>query len=193
MTPPPPVGPGGPGTPGGPGGAGDPEDLGTVAEEAAKLLGALGEWARDQGGDWAQGAAGLADHAAASARQVRDHLDPQSWEGIATGSAECRYCPVCRTIHAVRELSPEVRAHLTTAASSLLQAAAGVMATQVPTGGAQRQGVEHIDLDGDDQGDQWADPGHPGDRWDDPGDQGVDPHDPTTPSEPSDPDPETHP
>ncbi len=171
MNQPPPTGLGGP-TP--PGGAGDPEDLGTVAEEAAKLLGALGDWARDQGTDWAQGAAGLADHAATTARQVRDHLDPQSWEGIATGSEECRYCPVCRTIHAVRLMSPEVKAHLTTAATSLLQAAAGVMATQVPgsqAGGSGRSGVEHIDLDDD----GFDDPTHQQD-----------------PTDPTDPDPETH-
>lgn len=163
MSQPPPTGPGGPGSPGG---AGDPEDLGTVAEEAAKLLGALGDWARDQGTDWAQGAAGLADHAATTARQLRDHLD----DNLANGSEECRYCPVCRTIHAVRQMSPEVKAHLTTAATSLLQAAAGVMATQVPSGSAGgqagRSGVEHIDLDDD--------------------------TDDTDQTDPSDPDPETH-
>lgn len=153
---PPPTGPGGPDT-GGPdtGGPSDPEDLGTVAEEAAKLLGALGDWARDQGTDWSHGAAGLADHAATTARQVRDHLE----DNIATGSEECRYCPVCRTIHAVRQMSPEVKAHLTTAATSLLQAAAGVMETQVPTGSPGspgRTGVEHIDLD--DDGPEQTDP-----------------------------------
>jgi hypothetical protein len=140
-----------------------------VAEEAAKLLGALGDWARDQGTDWAQGAAGLADHAATTARQVREHLD----DNLATGSEECRYCPVCRTIHAVRQMSPEVKAHLTTAATSLLQAAAGVMATQVPSGSADgqsgRSGVEHIDLDDD-----------------------TDDTDTTDQTDPSDPDPETH-
>ncbi|GAB2623089.1 hypothetical protein GCM10027270_07320 [Nocardioides ginkgobilobae] len=174
MSQPPPTGPGGPTPPGGPG---EPEDLGTVAEEAAKLLGALGDWARDQGTDWAQGAAGLADHAATTARQVRDHLD----DNLANGSEECRYCPVCRTIHAVRQMSPEVKAHLTTAATSLLQAAAGAMATQVPSGstGAQpgRSGVEHIDLD-DDGSDDPADPGSQSEQ-----------HDQT---DPSDPDPETH-
>lgn len=104
------------------------EDVGSVAEEAAKLLGALSEWAGDQRTDWATGVSGAAGQAAAAARQVHEHLD----EGIATGAEECRYCPVCRGIGAVRQLSPEVRAHLTTAASSLLQAVAGVMATQVP-------------------------------------------------------------
>lgn len=133
------------------------EELGTVAEEAAKLFGALSDWAKDQahqqGGEWAAGISGLAEHAATTAKQVHDHLG----ENIATGSAECRYCPVCRTIHVVRQMSPEVRAHLTTAATSLLQAAAGVMATQVPAS-AQRPGVERIDLDAEepDDPDAWG-------------------------------------
>lgn len=134
---------------------GQPEDLGTVAEEAAKLFGALGEWAKDQGGDWAAGVSGLAEHAATTARQVHDHLDENLRENLANGSPECRWCPVCRTIHVVRQMSPEVRAHLTTAATSLLQAAAGVMATQVPT--TPRPGMERIDLDADDPG-AWDDP-----------------------------------
>ncbi|NHA00004.1 hypothetical protein G5V59_06715 [Nocardioides sp. W3-2-3] len=80
-------------------------------------------------------------------------------EHIATGSAECRYCPVCRVVHAVRETSPEVRTHLLSAASSLLQAAAGFMETLPPppgsaTGGtpghARGPAVEKIDLDADD-------------------------------------------
>lgn len=148
----PPRGPGDAPGPGahGPGDAGS-DDVGSVAEEAAKLLGALSDWAKDQGGEWAQGVSGLADHAATTARQVHDHVD----DNIANGSPECRYCPVCRTIHVVRQMSPEVRAHLTSAAASLVQAAAGVLATQVPQDGA-RQGVEHIDLDADD--DSWDDP-----------------------------------
>jgi hypothetical protein len=124
-----------------------PEDqIGNVSEEAVKLFGALSEWARDHGSDLGQGLAGLADQAAQAAQDVNDHL--------ATGSAECTYCPVCRTVHAVRQASPEVRAHLATAASSLLQAAAGALATAVPTDAAGRTGsVERIDLDPD-PGDQ---------------------------------------
>ena len=52
-------------------------------------------------------------------------------------------------------MSPEVRAHLTTAATSLLQAAAGVMAAQQGGTEERRQGVEHIDLDDDGA---WDDP-----------------------------------
>ncbi|MCW2798188.1 hypothetical protein [Nocardioides sp.] len=122
---------------------GRPEDqIGSVSEEAVKLFGALSEWARDHGSDVGQGLAGLADQAARAAKDVNDHL--------ATGSAECAYCPVCRTVHAVRQASPEVRAHLVTAASSLLQAAAGALATAVPTDAGGRTGsVERIDLDPD--------------------------------------------
>lgn len=128
-----------------------PEDVGSVAEEAAKLFGALSDWAKDQGQDWAQGVSGIAEHAAHTAAQVHEHLD----ENLANGSPECRYCPVCRTIHVVRQMSPEVRAHLTTAATSLLQAAAGVMAAQQGASGERRQGVERIDLD---DGEPWDDP-----------------------------------
>lgn len=97
------------------------EPLGNVGEEAAKLLGALADWAGDH------------------AREVNEHL--------ATGDAECLYCPVCRTVHAARQASPEVKAQLASAASAFLQAAAGLLAA---AGDAERETtsrVEHIDLD----------------------------------------------
>jgi len=117
---------------------GGPE-VGSVGEEAAKLLGALSGWARDQGSDAGQGLGGLASQAAASLQDLNDHL--------ATGSAECTYCPVCRTVHAVRQTSPEVRAHLAQAASSLMHAAAGFLATVSQPDSGRGTGVERIDLD----------------------------------------------
>ena len=120
--------------------AGDAHDVGSLAEEAGKLLGALSGWAREHAGEAGEGLSGFASHAAASAHDLNEHL--------ATGSAECTVCPVCRTVHAVRQLSPEVTAHLTAAVSSLAQAAAAVMAAPERT---PRTGdVEHIDL-----GDEW--------------------------------------
>lgn len=108
-------------------GDGNDEPVGTVADEAAKLFGALSDWAKDHGVE--QG----------------------------TGAAECRWCPVCRTVHALRQTSPEVRAQLTSAAASLLQAASAMLATAVPEHGrtGQRSGVEHIDLD--DGPEDWPD------------------------------------
>jgi hypothetical protein len=138
------------------------EQVGTVSEEAGKLFGALSEWARDQasgtttGGGLGEGLAGFADHAARAARAAgaagaAHDLD----EHTSTGSAECTWCPLCRAVHAVRQTSPEVRTHLATAASSLLQAAAGLLATAVPqeeSAAGRGTGVERIDLDPDHEG-----------------------------------------
>lgn len=125
--------------------AGDAHDVGSLGDEAAKLLGALSGWAREHAGEAGDGLSGLAAHAAASAHDLNEHL--------ATGAAECTVCPVCRTVHAVRQLSPEVKAHLTTALTSLAHAAAAIMATADPRSegpGTDHVGVEHIDV-----GDEW--------------------------------------
>lgn len=118
----------------------EPSDIGSVGEEAAKLLAALSGWARDHGGDHAGAAPGAASSLADVARDVNDH--------IATGGEECRYCPVCRGIHAVRELSPEVREHLRAAAGSALQAVVALI--QSPGGGGAETrgaGIQRVDVD----------------------------------------------
>jgi hypothetical protein len=124
------------------------EPVGNVGEEAAKLLGALSEWARDQGTDYAGTAAGAASSFAHAVRDVNEH--------IATDSADCRYCPVCQVIHVVRSTSPEVREHLSLAASSLMNAAAGLLATHTPD--PSTSPVEKIDLDVGDDGDWGEEP-----------------------------------
>ena len=101
----------------------DPE-VGSLAEEATKLIGALSGWAREHGGGLAHGLSDAAGQAGAAAHDANDHL--------ATGSVECTTCPWCRTVHAVRGLSPEVRSHLSSAASSLAQAANAFLSTQPP-------------------------------------------------------------
>ena len=119
-----------------------PDDIGSVGEEAMKLFGAFADLAKQHTGDAAGGLGNLAGHAAAMAHEVNEHL--------ATDAAECRYCPVCRVVHAVRETSPEVKTHLMVAASSLLQAAAGLLETapKPPESGSPRgPEVQHIDLD----------------------------------------------
>jgi hypothetical protein len=113
------------------------EPVGSVGEEAAKLFAALSGWARDQGADHAGSAAGAAAAMSETMHTINEH--------IATGSEECRYCPVCQVIHAVRTTSPEVKAHLAVAASSLMHAAAEMLATHVPPDKASP--VEKIDLD----------------------------------------------
>jgi hypothetical protein len=90
------------------------------------------------------GAASAAEGLLGGLKEVDGHL--------ATGAAECRYCPVCQAISLLRSTSPEVKQHLATAASSLLQAAAGVLATQVPERRTPEPGVQKIDLDDDGDG-----------------------------------------
>lgn len=141
---------------------GSAEDVGSVGEEAAKLFGALTEWARDSAGPEAGLGGGpggglgaglgetlsdLAGHAAATVSELNAH--------VATGAAECSYCPLCRTVHVIRQTNPEVKAHLVGAASSFLQAMVGLLATVPPpsSGQAPGNGVEHIDLDDPDDED----------------------------------------
>ncbi len=116
------------------------EDVGTVADEAAKLLGALRDWASESGAAHSGAAATAASSLASGLKDFNEH--------ISTGAEECRYCPLCRGIDAVRQVSPEVRAHLIVAASSLLQAASGLLETHVPAREPHESGVQRIDLDG---------------------------------------------
>ncbi len=119
---------------------GSQDPVGSVGDEAAKLLGALSDWARDQGDDYAGSAADAAGTFAHAFQDVSQH--------IATGGEDCRYCPVCQVIHAVRNTSPEVRTHLSVAASSLMHAAAGLLATNTEDQ-SKSSPVEKIDLDPD--------------------------------------------
>jgi hypothetical protein len=127
---------------------GPDEPVGSVSEEAAKLLGALQDWAKDSGSEYAGAAASAAEGAASAAHRINEH--------VATGGAACTYCPLCRMISALRDTSPEVKAHLSSAMTSLMQAAAGMMATPVPDPGTRRETstVEKIDLNDDDE---WED------------------------------------
>ena len=131
------------------GGAGsDGPAVGGIGEEAVKLLHALQGWARESGSDYADAAASAVASAAAGEHNLDEH--------VATGGADCTYCPLCRVISAVRGTSPEVRDHLRSAGTSLLQAAAGLLATTVPDQGAKHRDspMEKIDLSDDDE---WED------------------------------------
>jgi hypothetical protein len=115
---------------------GPDDEVGTAADEAAKLLDAVAGWAREHGGG-----AGWAEAVGAWAHGFDEHL--------AADAEECRWCPLCRAVRVLRSASPEVRQHLTAALGSLAQAATAMLATPPPG----REGVERIDLT-----DDWPDP-----------------------------------
>ncbi len=50
------------------------QDVGSVGEEAAKLLGALGDWAKTQSGGHADNVAGLADGLGERLQDINEHL-----------------------------------------------------------------------------------------------------------------------
>ena len=122
----------------------DEDPTGSIGEEAAKLFEALQDWAAAGGSGHLDAGTSAAAAAAAAAHRVNEH--------IATGGADCRYCPVCQVISAVRGTPPEVREHLVSAAGSLMHAVSGLLATQVPEQGARSDPVEKIHLD-----DEWED------------------------------------
>ena len=146
------------GDPGAP--TGPHEQVGSVGEEAAKLFGALSDWAREHAGDPGPAGEALA-HAAPWDDVAHGGPDASAAPGEPGAAPECRWCPVCRTVHLVRQTSPEVKAHLAQAAGSLVQAAAGLLATYTtatgPTGpntGARGAQVEKIDRDDDSDWDE---------------------------------------
>ena len=93
---------------------------GTLAEELARLVEALGDWARGAIGD--VGVAGVGD------------------------GAECQVCPFCRLIAVLRRTQPDTVGHLTDASASLLAALRTIIDRHDHSGRANR-GVERIDLD----------------------------------------------
>ena len=98
------------------------EQLGSAAEEAARLLSALQDWARRTSG---------------GATEVP----------IATGSPECRLCPLCQLIGLMRDTSPEVVDHLARAGDALLAAfRAAVVAHERSWAHGPAPDVQHIDI-----------------------------------------------
>ena len=110
------------------------DHVGSVGEEAAKLLGALQDWARDTG---SAHVGGSAQDMGAQVRDLGAH--------VAHGE-DCRYCPVCQAIRVFRETSPEVKQHLATAAGSLAQAVSVYLSASKPSSDDTASAPQHIDL-----------------------------------------------
>jgi hypothetical protein len=115
---------------------------GSFAEESARLLAALQEWA-------AKGRAAASDLTAGLETGLETGL-----EG-AGHSPECSVCPICQAIRLVRGVRPEVVEHLSDAATSFLSALSALVATQPEEASARRprgERAQHIDVTGEDAG-----------------------------------------
>ena len=114
------------------------EQVGSVGEEAAKLLGALQDWARDTG---AANLGGIADGLGAQVHDLGAHIGH---------GEDCRFCPVCQVIRVLRETSPEVKQHLATAAGSLAQAVSTYLSASATGASTPNDDTpQRIDLDED--------------------------------------------
>ena len=99
-----------------------PRDVGSAAEEAARLLAAAEQWARTRGSTL---------------------LDA---EHLATGAHECTVCPLCQAVGRLRHVRPEVAVHLLDAAGSLVAALRAAVPVPEPAP-APAPPVQHIDVD----------------------------------------------
>ena len=104
------------------------EEVGSVSEEAAKLLGALQGWAKEHVSDYTGGPSGFGS------------------AYISDGSAACKVCPVCQLIAAMRGINPDSIEHLTHAAGSLLHALAGLVESAQQSDRRRGTPVQKIDL-----------------------------------------------
>jgi hypothetical protein len=96
-------------------------DLGSAAEEAARLIEALRRWVDDRG---------------------------MSVPPVATGAAECKLCPFCQLLAVLRDGQPEVFEHVGAAAESLFAAARSAIADHERRWSKPaHHDVEHINLD----------------------------------------------
>lgn len=105
---------------------------GPLAEEAARLVEAIGDWAR--------GAVGDARPAWGAGRETDDAPSPHS-------GPECQVCPICQLLALLRRTQPETFAHLADASASVVAALRTVVERR-DNSTARPSGVERIDLDG---------------------------------------------
>jgi hypothetical protein len=100
---------------------------GPLADEAARLVEALSEWARGHAGDL-----------------------PGAVSSHVGGSAECKLCPFCQALSLLRQARPETFVHLLEASTAFTAALRSIV-DGISDGRHPQTGVERIDLDLDDE------------------------------------------
>lgn len=93
------------------------ENVGSAADEAAKLFSAVQDW-------------------------VRTRWDS---EHLATGSTECQICPLCQGVAALRQVNPETVEHLLDAAASFVAALKSALTSPAAPSDDEPR-VQHIDI-----------------------------------------------
>lgn len=114
---------------------------GPLADEAARLVEALSEWARGHAGEL-----------------------PSAVSSHVGGSVECKLCPFCQALSLLRQARPETFVHLLEASTALTAALRSVV-EGIGDAHRQQSGVERIDLDDDHEADGDGVHRHDGVDW----------------------------
>ncbi len=109
-----------------------PGEVGSAAEEAARLFAAAEHWARERAGGLRDGVGG--------------GLGP---EHLANGSAACTVCPFCQAVAALRQVRPETVEHLLDAAASVVAALRTTLTGDATPAPGTRATVQHIHVEED--------------------------------------------
>lgn len=134
----------------------NPVDVGTAAQEAVKLAGALAQWAEQSG--LAETLKGIAEQAAASVLSAaKAASSPGSAEGEtesesasespAGHSTTCDSCPICQGVDMVKTMSPEAADGITEALAAVTTAVRQTLDGFVGSAEESPTRVEHIDID----------------------------------------------
>lgn len=118
-----------------------PDHVGSLAEEAAKLIASVQAWTREVGADpalWAsddgrshdaegtEGQHPVGDESRPAA--ATDATEQDRWHDTEQHTPlECRVCPVCNVGRFARTMTPEIRGHLASAGMSLALAVKGLL------------------------------------------------------------------
>jgi len=134
----------------------NPVDVGTAAQEAVKLAGALAQWAEQSG--LAEALKGIAEQAASSVRSAaKAASSPSSGddtpEADATAAGEaghpstCDSCPICQGVDMVKTMSPEAADGITEALAAVTTAVRQTLDGFAGSTNESPTRVEHIDID----------------------------------------------
>lgn len=134
----------------------NPIEVGTAAQEAVKLAGAVAQWAEQSGlADVLKGIAEqAADSVKAAARSASGATDGASsgaegdaGESTAHVPVTCDSCPICQGVEMVKTMSPEAADGLTDALAAVTSAVRQAVDTFGGSAGSSESRVEHIDID----------------------------------------------
>ncbi len=118
-----------------------PDPVGSLAEEAAKLIAVVQAWGQSALGP---ASASEGDPVGEGERADDDRVAAERTEHTHS-TPECRFCPLCSTMRLARAATPDVRAHVGNAVLSLSMAMSELL-DNVRNDASGRPSADDVDL-----------------------------------------------